>query len=54
MKRTMTRTNFYFTPLVLQMLHEESRITGNSMSEIIRRAVEEYLSFRARERRRQR
>jgi len=44
--KTMKRTNFYFPQQLITRLYEESRDTGYSMSEILRKALEEYLGRR--------
>jgi predicted DNA-binding transcriptional regulator AlpA len=38
----MEKQNFYFTPMQLKRLQEESDKTGLSMSEILRRILDDY------------
>jgi len=44
----MKRTNFFFPEQMLKRIRTESKKTGLSISELIRRAVEEYLVRMAR------
>lgn len=40
----MKRTNFYFPEQLLRRIKEASKILGLPMSEVIRRAIEKYLT----------
>lgn len=40
---TMKRTNFYYHEAILERLKILAARTGHSVSELIRRAIEEYL-----------
>lgn len=42
----MTRTTFYFPDPLLDKLRREAGLTGTSVSEILRRAADEYLTAR--------
>ena len=43
MKRTMTRTNFYFPAQMIARVRQASAKLGIPMSEVIRRAIEAHL-----------
>jgi hypothetical protein len=42
-REKMVRQVFTLTPMILELLRDESVRTGLSMSEIVRRAIEEYV-----------
>ena len=46
MKHEMKRTHIYLSTLQIKNLKEVSKITGYSMAEIIRRAIDEYIEGR--------